>query len=890
MNPGIAVLRRSLAVFVLPVLLLSTSSTVASAATSVTAVSPDGYSCSQPGSIGFEDFADKTDLSAESFPGLEFTTTNGFTWRVGDFSTGLYNGKYPNGAYTSQGTHWAWLGESQGSGRIDLTLDRAKYFSLLVSANTAVTLDAYKDDGTLLESAGPAPITGNTGTMTELRITRTTADIGYVVVHDSGNYFLIDALCSDARGVGLKDTDADGLADDWETQGVDTDDNGTFDLDLPAMGADPNHKDLFVEVDWLTGEGTHVGPFTFGGFDSRPSSASINRVVTSFNGWPVPNPDGVQGIRLHLDAGSDTIMNPKTATKWGSRSHANAIKNGKRVPDWPDNDSWSQLDTFRNENVPKARRGVFHYVLFVDEIGCGDTGCTTGISRGIPGHDLLLAKGDKGIKTDLQEAVTLAHELGHNLGLGHGGRARTDDPSSQDVNKKANYLSIMNYYYSNTGLVTNSGIDGIISYSPQELDTLYTTNLNETSGLSPDPFAHFRAFYKCSSSGKDFAHSDKKWGDTWGAIDWDCDGHKVNGSSNTYLQDPDDVACVRVDNADNCLPADASQVLGSEDYHHLRFWGNGQGWDARNEAMRDFDQPGTAEPTIAAAKADGVWWPSHALVSPVNPEVTVYPGSGVISVPLASLNAGEVAFTIQPRMGASPAAVALAGSGPVSLSPGAMRTIDVRVDTDQLQIGSSNDATVEYINVDDGSVLGATKLTINVANLAGPTTEACAEARAARAAAQLAQEQAPALDAFLAGCTASAQTAGSTAANTGSARPPAKPTACKEPTTRRTINVKLSGKARRAGVSKPKGRLAKQLGNQQKTVYRVKLTRNCVTIAYGTMKGKALSLTAKSTRVTTITKGKKKIKIKIYPRLRGKYVLQSNGGKAKFSAVKVVIK
>ena len=50
-----------------------------------------------------------------------------------------------------------------------------------------------------------------------------------------------------------RDTDGDGLLDSWETSGLDINGDGTIDLDLPAMGANPLHKDLFVEVDLMDG-------------------------------------------------------------------------------------------------------------------------------------------------------------------------------------------------------------------------------------------------------------------------------------------------------------------------------------------------------------------------------------------------------------------------------------------------------------------------------------------------------------------------------------------------------------------------------------------------------------------------------------------------------------
>ena len=46
--------------------------------------------------------------------------------------------------------------------------------------------------------------------------------------------------------VGGADTDGDGLLDEWETHGIDTNGDGKVEVDLPAMGANPLHKDLFL--------------------------------------------------------------------------------------------------------------------------------------------------------------------------------------------------------------------------------------------------------------------------------------------------------------------------------------------------------------------------------------------------------------------------------------------------------------------------------------------------------------------------------------------------------------------------------------------------------------------------------------------------------------------
>ena len=67
------------------------------------------------------------------------------------------------------------------------------------------------------------------------------------------------------------------------------------------------------------------------------------------------------------------------------------------------------------------------------------------------------------------------HELGHNLGLRHGG----DD----NVHRKPNYLSVMNYSFQTTGM-TIDGAAGNFDYSRFELSNLNEGSLNESQGLN----------------------------------------------------------------------------------------------------------------------------------------------------------------------------------------------------------------------------------------------------------------------------------------------------------------------------------------------------------------------------------------------------------------------
>ena len=88
---------------------------------------------------------------------------------------------------------------------------------------------------------------------------------------------------------GDTDTDGDALPDRWEIEGY-TDPKTGGKVDLPKMGADPLHKDIFVEVDYM---------------DTRkPNVDSVFRAVKAFaEADGVANPDGTTGINLHVDSG-----------------------------------------------------------------------------------------------------------------------------------------------------------------------------------------------------------------------------------------------------------------------------------------------------------------------------------------------------------------------------------------------------------------------------------------------------------------------------------------------------------------------------------------------------------------------------------------------------------
>ena len=232
-----------------------------------------------------------------------------------------------------------------------------------------------------------------------------------------------------------EDSDGDGLLDIWEEFGYYSD-NGAF-VNLPAMGADKNHKDIFVEVDYMA-DNTH---------SHLPSVAMLQTVIEAFNNAPVSNPDGTTGIHIHIDAGPNSIMNPVTGELWGALSRATILAHTDIFGglDASGDYNWTAFQTIKTENTngkpnfEQARLPIFHYVIVANNLGGLDG--TSGISRnnsdfnqGASDFIVSLGSWTNGVGSDNEQAGTFIHELGHNLGLRNGG--------GDHFNYKPNYLSV----------------------------------------------------------------------------------------------------------------------------------------------------------------------------------------------------------------------------------------------------------------------------------------------------------------------------------------------------------------------------------------------------------------------------------------------------------------
>ncbi len=280
------------------------------------------------------------------------------------------------------------------------------------------------------------------------------------------------------------DSDGDGLFDCWEDEGIDYDGDGTIDFTLP--GANKNHKDVYVEADYfacaVAGGDCAAGDL----HTHQPMAAAINIVVASFVAAPVNNPDGVQGIALHLlvdEALPHQAVCPFKNTCYEVIKAANFGTAAERA----------------NSKALLAKRLVYRYSLWEHDLNAGDG--TSGISRA-PSADLVVSLGEWTLQvgTTLDQAGTFMHELGHDLGLDHGG--------GDAINFKPNYLSVMNYRFQTTGRTPGN----IIDYSRAALANLTETNLSEPLGIGDGAF---NTFWRCPG-----ALSSSGLGN--GPLNWDC--------------------------------------------------------------------------------------------------------------------------------------------------------------------------------------------------------------------------------------------------------------------------------------------------------------------------------------------------------------------------------
>jgi hypothetical protein len=413
-----------------------------------------------------------------------------------------------------------------------------------------------------------------------------------------------DGLPLDTDGDGLPDCWEDGtlwsdglpgitVTGNWGTPGpfanrdltlcVDANDVTLPGVFTPALEcASKNHKDLFVEIDWM---GDAVAGFSHNPDVTAPNA--IPNVVAAFANAPVTNPDNLSGIRLHVQRSdqipevSKTALTPCTPAPAVGDANFDALKAQFFGTQAERNAAAATPPNFGPLN---AKSFAYRYGLFVHNQS-GALNTSSGCAE-LGGNDFMVSLGSWGpfnfgtakkpiwhnVGTLDQQSATFMHELGHTLNLRHGG--------GDNINCKPNYASLMNYTLQFASPINNRPLD----YSRQTLSTLNKTSLSESQGVGGAPPSGKVAFGPVAAGAAPIVVSVPASG---GPIDWNHNG-VIDGS--IPLLDINQTT----DLTGGCPPSQGTVLEGYNDWANIQY-----------SVLASFDQVAGAKSTQEQNKKQG---------------------------------------------------------------------------------------------------------------------------------------------------------------------------------------------------------------------------------------------------------------------------------------------
>jgi hypothetical protein len=249
------------------------------------------------------------------------------------------------------------------------------------------------------------------------------------------------------------DLDSDGIPDRVELDGV-----------VSQYGTSPCRKDVLVESDVMVDTSGDADDHSH-----RPNQAAIDDVVNAFAAvdipgvanCPYPGEDDSDGIRLVV---TDSAISMETLAHDGVLT----------LPE--------EFDALKADHFDDAAADRYvHYAIWGHQFNAGKGADSGGrADAGVDDQDFMVALDNPNAQGNVDiQAATFMHELGHVIGLRHGG--------DENLNCKPQYLSVMNYSYP-LGPIDASGV-AHREFSDRDLPDLPETGLDEGVGTQ-DPESH----------------------------------------------------------------------------------------------------------------------------------------------------------------------------------------------------------------------------------------------------------------------------------------------------------------------------------------------------------------------------------------------------------------
>jgi hypothetical protein len=220
----------------------------------------------------------------------------------------------------------------------------------------------------------------------------------------------------------------------------------------------------------------------------RPTPETLQPVIDAF---------AAHDIVLHLSVDDDLPFDANLGTLDGLGRY-----------------QWDEFDALKAAHFDEELESAVRYCVFAHRLA---TLSDSGLARGEPSSDFIVSLGafveESGATDPWMQAGTFMHELGHVLGLRHGGADVT--------NRKPNYLSVMNYDFQKQGLRIN-GQDGHFDYSSVKLADLDESTLSEGAGLGAAA-AGYQTLYRVTTLDPTTFEItvEAVWsGDAQGSVDW----------------------------------------------------------------------------------------------------------------------------------------------------------------------------------------------------------------------------------------------------------------------------------------------------------------------------------------------------------------------------------